>query len=72
MQKQQAVWGVPVRVCMYTQHAGFIEKCERERGRQMSLHQVSFPEGSWEYFSSHLAVHEKKPQADDKQRARRL
>lgn len=36
--------------------------CEREN---KELHQVSFPEGSWEYFSPHLAVHEKNHKLPD-------
>lgn len=35
---------------------------ESKQGHQ---HQVSFPEGSWEYFSPHLAVHEKNHKLPD-------
>lgn len=37
-----------------------------------ALHQVSFPGGSWEYFSPHLAVHEKTTSCQMWQRARTL
>lgn len=38
---------------------------EGKQGTQRALHQVSFPGGSWEYFSPHLAGHEKNHKLPD-------